>query len=335
MKKTLSIALLAIFSFVLNINAQSSQVATLNHEGTISVFYGSEAFTNAYAAAVHGDAITLSSGSFRATDLTKAVSIHGAGMRLDTLTSTAPTVLLGNFDINVPDTLSFSIEGIFHDGNIHLNSMFRTQLIKCRFYSIEYSYDTSVSKATKDVSFIHCRIANSIKSYGGNLSFYNCVIKDPTVHNDKPLSFTNCFLIIKIKSSLEKYSEYNNCVVWVSGGSSYTGGYSGGGETTSHNNNIFLVDNSLSSSLKVNNVAVKPSSFPELNGSYSENKTYVLPDNLKNLIKGTDGTEVGIYGGVMPYDEIPSNPRITKLTVDKKTSSDGKLNVMVEINGEK
>lgn len=60
--------------------AQTSLMATLNHEGTISTFYGARALQQAHQAAASGDVITLSSGTFQAENITKAVTVRGAGM---------------------------------------------------------------------------------------------------------------------------------------------------------------------------------------------------------------------------------------------------------------
>ena len=79
MKKFIFTLLTAIIA-VCNTNAQSSLVATLNHEGNISAYYGINALSEAHSAAVNGDIISLSSGSFTACNLYKAITIRGAGM---------------------------------------------------------------------------------------------------------------------------------------------------------------------------------------------------------------------------------------------------------------
>ena len=58
-----------------------------------------------------------------------------------------------------------------------------------------------------------------------------------------------------------------------------------------------------------------------------------LAESFKSTYKGSDGTEVGIYGGKLPFDAVSTNPRITKCEVDGKTTADGKLSVKVEVNG--
>ena len=78
MKRLFSLLVLALsFSALF---AQQTTVALLNHEGTITTYYGSEALVQAHKAAVHGDVITLSGGGFTApSSWTKAVTLRGAG----------------------------------------------------------------------------------------------------------------------------------------------------------------------------------------------------------------------------------------------------------------
>lgn len=65
--------------------------------------------------------------------------------------------------------------------------------------------------------------------------------------------------------------------------------------------------------------------------TYSDDKDYKLTDEAKAIMKGTDGTEVGIYGGSLPYDPTPTNPQISKFNVAAKTTADGKLSVDIEV----
>jgi hypothetical protein len=59
-------------------------VATLEHNGTLSNYYGENALATAHEAAVNGDVITLSSGQFESSGyltITKAITIRGAGFQ--------------------------------------------------------------------------------------------------------------------------------------------------------------------------------------------------------------------------------------------------------------
>ena len=63
-----------------------------------------------------------------------------------------------------------------------------------------------------------------------------------------------------------------------------------------------------------------------------DSETFELTDAAKTQYLGMDGTEVGIYGGNLPFDPTPSNPQITKCNVAAKSTADGKLSVDIEVN---
>ena len=59
-------------------------------------------------------------------------------------------------------------------------------------------------------------------------------------------------------------------------------------------------------------------------------ETFELTDEAKVKYLGNDGTEVGIYGGAMPYHPTPSVPRIKGFRMDAKPS-EGILKADVEV----
>ena len=72
--------------------------------------------------------------------------------------------------------------------------------------------------------------------------------------------------------------------------------------------------------------------FKNFTGNYSDSQTFELAESAKTAYLSTDGTQVGMYGGVLPYDSTPSFPQITKMNVAKKTTADGKLSVEIEVS---
>ncbi len=64
---------------------------------------------------------------------------------------------------------------------------------------------------------------------------------------------------------------------------------------------------------------------------FKEGTFYQLTDDAKKYL-GSDGTEVGIYGGSLPFDPTPTNPQIVKFNVAPKTTADGKLSIDIEVN---
>ncbi len=324
MRKKFFFALLSVVCFSWRASAQSSLLATLNHEGSISTYYGSSALQEAYNAANHGDVITLSSGSFLSTDIKKAITLRGAGMTVDTVTHTEPTVISSDFTIDVSDTLShrLTMEGIYSNQMVKVSTLKNAMFLKCRFNEVIYTNGNS--STMKDLNFIHCRIAERFNlAANGSASFLNCVVMNPSQGNssNSVFSFTNCY----VNNINIQYSEYKNCII--------NHRYSGS-STTIYYNNLWLSNSgSLNSP---NNTNVKISEADErvsyLNVDYNDDNDYQLTDAVRALIKGTDGTEVGIHGGSLPYDPTPTNPQITKFNVAAKSTADGKLSVDIEVN---
>ena len=63
---------------------------------------------------------------------------------------------------------------------------------------------------------------------------------------------------------------------------------------------------------------------------FSREEHFLLTEEAATTYLGTDGTQVGIYGGDMPYDPTPASPHVKKFSV-KSTTEDGKLRVSLEV----
>lgn len=332
MKKFFS--LIALFSCVAVSYAQSSMLATLNHEGTVSTFYGATALRDAHNAAVHGDVITLSSGSFVSTDITKAITLRGAGMEVDTLSGTEPTVISGDFNIQIADTVSqrLTIEGIYHNHNLKYKGTLTNALfLKNRLYSVSAG---SSSEVMRNASFIHCRIADCLHlNTNSSASCINCAIEDPKSYNSSSTSnfeFQNCVIEFNQSgASSVSYSVYKNCLIneiSTAITSSCVAYNCVGFGYSSLFKNIPNATNIYKSDIKTVFKTYTGQSLQKLD---SEN--FELTDKAKSKYLGTDGTQVGIYGGSLPFTSTPSNPQITKCNVAAKSTADGKLSVDIEV----
>lgn len=299
-------------------------MATLNHEGTISTFYGVNALRQAHAAAASGDVITLSSGTFLSTDITKAVTIRGAGMDVSKAYDIVnePTVLGGNFNIKIPaeDTGRLTLEGIFHNENIYFSEgqVKNALFLKSRFKNISKSGFCKV----QDLTVLNCRISESINLEDGNSAqFLNSVVKNFYYGN---MSFSHCVILDSYRVS-NGGNQYKNCIIIGDGYFS---------SSSSAYNNLFISDdrNILQNVPNNTNLRVPTSDerFAYLRG-YNDSKDYKLTDQNRDVLKATDGGEIGIYGGSLPYSAIPTNPQITKFNVASKTTADGKLSVDIEV----
>ena len=202
MKKNLLRLMMLFVAAMLTNNAfaQGSLLATLNHEGTISTFYGAQAWKNAHEAAVNGDVITLSSGTFVAVNITKAITVRGAGMGIDPTVVVEPTVITGDFNINIEDSGSsrLTLEGIYSNNRITYTNVVNPLFLKCRLNEVTGSGTTNI---LKDASFIHCRIANGIQLYENcSASCVNSVVQRPYTGDayTSNYEFLNCVIVANL-----------------------------------------------------------------------------------------------------------------------------------------
>lgn len=328
--KKLFLVFIAVFSFIAQASAQSSMLATLNHEGNISTFYGTTALREAHAAAVHGDVITLSSGSFVSTDITKAITLRGAGMELDTIHGTEPTVISGDFKIGIEDSVEqrLTIEGIYSNHKVNYINLKNAIFLKNRF--LDFSCDNYDTSLLQNVTFIHCRIARELYlNENCSASCLNCIIAGPYSRNDisSNFEFQNC--VLYFYPANVHSSTYKNCVIKTSNTAYIT-------KTCMAYNCIgtysYIFDNIPNSTNTI--VEDLTTVFKTYNGENLEkldSENFELTDEAKTKYLGMDGTQVGIYGGSLPFTSVPTNPQITKCNVAAKSTADGKLSVDIEV----
>lgn len=322
--------------------AQSSLIATLSHDDNVKVFYGTDALKQAHEAATSGDVITLSSGTFTATDITKAITLRGAGMAMDSLNNMNHTIITGDFNCTISDTTTnLKMEGIYHNGSFKYDKIRRAQFLKCRFKIIEYLNQKS---QLRDCVFLNCRIADRLdvptgtgSDFLGNM-FNNSIIEDFAVFsgNKKSSIFDNCIIIDSStigRSSNLGMSTFKNCIFIhnTTTSSLEPGAIAYNCIAVGRDTDIFK--NTPNTTNKV--VPLLSDVFLTYNSVSSiannDNETFELTKDAKTKYLGVDGTEVGIYGGTFPYTTILETPKIKKCNVAAKSTADGKLSVDIEV----
>lgn len=331
MKKLFSL-LAMLTAIVLTAGAQSMQVATLSHDGTITSYTSADALRRAYEAAVDGDVITLSSGVFNSVNLEKRITVRGAGMGIkvnDTDPYLEPTVIKGNFSIwaGGNSEANFKMEGILCQDEMWLGDVSDAMFTKCKFKDM-HSH-TGGNSASRNVTFINCSI--DVKVYcqfstRTTMNFYNCYLKNSELWIDSSDSIilTNCIVEFD-KSYLRGMDDYvfkNSVIVH---NNSYTYTLSCLAYNTIHMGEI-ASDCNFVKTLGENNNTLLPAGTQ----LFKEETFYQLTEEAKQYL-GTDGTEVGIYGGSLPFDPTPTNPQIVKFNVAPKTTLDGKLSIDIEV----
>lgn len=338
------ISLVAVLACMAVGYAQSALVATLNHGEAVSVFYGASALAEAYDAATHGDVITLSNGTFNSVNIAKNITVRGAGMD-----EAGPcTRIDGNFNLyGVPDSVDatghLTLEGLYHDGDIYYTTRDSTytspiknaHFVKCRLNTINRRYNDK--DVLQNAVFLQCRIKGGLYLY--NLGSYahciNSVIYSPMVASsakDTQFEFTNCLVIGN--PSYWDHSLFTSCILKAT--QSYLV------PSSCMVSNCLGISNSISDIFRNLYPANKYGTIKEADiatifktftGTYTDTETFELTDEAKAQYLGTDGTEVGIYGGSLPFTTESSLPKIKKFNVASKSTEDGKLKVEIEVSG--
>ena len=314
--------------------AQNTLVATLSHGEDVSMYYGVHALRNAVNAAVSGDVINLSGGAFNAVDITKAITLRGTG-----IDDPLPTYIGGNFTINIPtsDENRIMMEGIRCTGTIYMHGTFSSAyFLKCKFYSFYY-FDNSAITTTV---FADCKIGGGdYFNLNGNSSvqFINSYVSGFVNKGETTAtaSFLNCVIRVDRDNSSYSYAEnfkssqLLNCIVCFPG---YTTSFPSSAvilNCLSVNYNDAFRYSQINRDCKYASFA---DVFKDFTGNYSDSQTFELTDEAKAAFLGDDGTQLGMYGGVMPYNSTPSYPQITTMNVANKATADGKLSVEIEVS---
>lgn len=335
-KKLLGILVSMFLLFSAQGFCQSTLVATLSRGDTlVSVHYGIDALEEAYNKATDGDLITLSSGGFKAVNISKNITIRGAGMEEDTLNNCLPTILIGNFKIEraTKEAYTLQIEGVYHDGIVGIaNSNVKVLFFKCRFYS--FQQDTYSNSSFKDAQFINCKIVNF--NLIGSASFYNCyvstIINPSSVYaqelsfynsviNDDVSGFYNCIFNNSIIISKSKFPATNyvaNCI------GVYLNQQDQGGDMFSSIPGIY-------SNKCFHSIGEVFDTNTYDGDGYSESDTYQLQDSIRTKYLSHDGTEIGLYGGFYPYAPTTFAPKIKKFKVARTSNANGQLEVEINV----
>jgi len=344
MKKYLFVSILTLMSSI-SIFAQSSLIATLSHEGEMRAFYGGSALASAHAAAVDGDIITLSGGNFSATTITKAITLRGAGMLADAAQEIIPTVIQGTVQFNITDTTRrLVVEGMKFANDVTVAQKLVMPLIqKCLFSGFN-----SASAVVKQGVFSNCYITNSYTfGSGSNVTFINSYVsefgqKSENTNCNSFFDFQNCVIrsyghdsMFSTSTGLSyiKNSTLTNCVIVGSNemvgslpNSTFCYNCVATGTATKAFNNVAGANN-----IVVNDVSAVMKEFTGTN--YNDGISFALTDEAASTYLGSDGTQVGMYGGLLPFTPMPYTLQITKCNVASKSTVDGKLSVEIEVSG--
>lgn len=317
--KKLFLSLVAAVMCATAMFAQSSLIATLSHEGNVQVFHGPTSYKQAMAAAEDGDVISLAGGIYEATNITKGVTLRGSGVEKDTISNAYPTEIQGTFTISVPDSCSsLVIEGVYCSSTVTLYNLKNPVFMKSKFYEL-----SSTTEKVNNLTMLHCNVTNGMSlNSSSTANLINSKINDLS---GTSLDVTNCYVSFHPNNIYK--SQFRNCLIYSSSGyydlASTNMVYNCVGNDSNFYN--LFKNHSINNNVTLSNT--------EWNALFTSTGFKQLTDEAKAKYKGDDGTEVGLYGGSLPYDQHITKPQITKCNIAQKTTADGKLSVDIEVKG--
>ena len=170
----------ALFYTVVAYAQGTDQVsAILQHGDTETIFIGNTGLEKAYSAAVDGDVIILSQGIFNTiNNISKVLTIYGAGFEDNAETNTATTTINGTFKLGDGSDTEFDgihIEGVKINGPLGLNSQLKNLTIqRCSIVNnIEFNHNT------ENVTFRQCYMLGDILGqykHANGLLISNCYV---------------------------------------------------------------------------------------------------------------------------------------------------------------
>ena len=348
--------LFTVIIFILSGNRASAQTelqsASLQQGDKTSIYYGKDAFISAFNA-VTGvtDVITLSSGTFNSPTFNKACTVYGAGCETDESkgiysTNVGEITIQHGTEVNgegetvnkTNDLDGIHIEGIVFTESVNIGEYGKPVTLKnltlkrCKFYGSLNTVQDAWS--ISDVNIINCIIGNINTDLTNNIAIYNSIINRLYgYHNDNKLLIKNCILFDYDNPCVTTYKD--NIIL-----DSYAWG-SDAFKASFFEKNIFRYGdalNNVSYSNAKNNWTGKNDIAifgEEIGNEYDPSKTYAIKAEAAGTYIGTDGTPVGIYGGLYPFTKTPSNPQIISKEIDVKSTLDGKLKVSIKVEAQK
>lgn len=295
-----------LFMLAVGANAANDGKAILHHDKKPTAIYDADKLSDALSAAVAGDTIYLSAGTFPTFSLEKAITIKGAGT--NTKISNGVTIdIAGN-----PTLTSALLDAVDVNGPVSVASDMTNFLIKMvKTTDLQFANSLNIPNALVDRCYLDKFTITSTMT-----DFYvrNTFITNLT---STSLKFNKCnFINCRIQGDWNKAAgRFINCELSRIG-----------------NDYLTIKSSILSYSLVYSRfIGVDASTYQEKVNFDTNDGWLSVDDRTNKPYMGNDNTVVGLEGGNTPYTLSPSGPKETSSTV-KVSDSDKKLNVSITVS---
>jgi hypothetical protein len=338
-------ALISIVLFLVNPIKAQNLIAVQNGSRVNFFQQVDDAITNAF----DGDTIYIPGGSWNISKpIDKRLFVIGVGYHTDSTNVTFPTNLNGSVTL-MGNASCGLLSGVQLNGAISNNSH-----DTIRNYSISRCRITGgLSFTPTSINFLFCEniIGGAINGLAArNFSFFNNLLYITQENGNVDIQFENstfennifsldvtCYHLTDCYSQIAcQYSIFKNNVFLSVYGNLLNI------INSIFKNNLFVENISFpvftnvgSGNIVNNNIdsIFKFIEYPTSLYNYSFSNNYHLIETCPGKNAGTDGTDIGIYGGTFPWKDgsIPFNPHFQKAIIGTTTDGDGNLNVQIKV----
>lgn len=300
--------------------SQTEDTKVILQSGTNTTIYDGTQISTAIGAANKGDILYLSEGTYDSFTIDKEILVRGVG---------ANTWIDGDVTISIPNNATLTqavLEGVNVSGSIKINQPATNLIIRNTKVA-----DVTVTGALTNGLIDRCWITGTFTM--------NNNTDDTTVKNSKvymisagSLTYNKCTFLncnIAHRANATTAAVFTNCII-------------GGKYSYYYNNNwnygLGTMESSVFTNTLFNNSGESSigSSSSQTNCYFISNSDGACDDSTLESryglseYRGTDGTEVGIYGGTTPFTLDPQVAKVTESTFTVDTDAK-KLNVKLKV----
>lgn len=318
--KKIIISLFALFAVSMNVFADG-MTATLQHGDQTTPYFGYDAFVNAYNAAVDGDVIILSAGTFSdVKEIRKSIKLIGNYAMEDKPSERTTLGVAKIYTDNVTiESLSLGELCIYRDNCTVVRSMIVTLSGSSHNNTLVDQCVIKHEDAMKD--------ANNYTIKNSTICRFSSMNK-----SSNTVFITNCCIYYFIgynSYSKRPYAIYKNNFLGIDylGYNSET--YTATAPSEFYNNIFFRIGTQQKVvSIEFGDGCANSGNF--YNSDKATDYPLVYPNLDASFGNGQDGTPIGVTGGT-GFNPYPNIPRITETTIDSYGNTTGKINVEIKV----
>ncbi|MEO1259743.1 MAG: hypothetical protein AAFZ15_13205 [Bacteroidota bacterium] len=308
----------------------SQQLIALHHQGDAS-FY--QTLPEAYDAAANGDTLYLPGGIFNGFTMDKKLSLIGVGYHPDSTAATGATIFTSfTFGSNAD---SSSLTGIQISGNLVASaSTSNINISRCFLNKgIVFSNGTNQNWILSENWIgLYDSFNSIINNYNNSDRIMNSIFSNNVIAG-RVYRLTFCELSNNIFGSNTVDADNSDIKNNVFGGNSITQSTS-----SQFNNNLNSgVNGTSGTNIGANNYLIG-ASLDTIFTTYSTNNNFF--DNDYHVVNpayiGTDGTPIGIYGGLFPWKDgsLPFTPHVRSKNIATTTDTNGNLHINITVKAQ-